>query len=184
MRADWDKAFAFVIGNEGRSVSTTKQDHGGVSKFGISSRDHPGVDVPNLTLDQAQAIYFSDYWKPSRAGEITSDRIATKYFDAYVNMGPKRAGTVLQEVLNFFIPGSCLIDGSVGAKTVLCTNDFTRQRPLDILPFILALGARMFNVYTKIIQADPSQAIFARGWSARCFRLPQMLAPTTVPPSV
>ncbi len=170
--ADWGRAFSFVIANEGTRVSRHPADRGGTSKYGISARSHPGLDIENLTLEQAQGIYEREYWVPSRAGEIVATRISTKYFDAYVNVGARRAGTVLQEVLNFFTPGACVVDGSVGSKTLTAIQEFTDKRGLDTLTFILAYGARLWETYRSLVATDPKQAAFGRGWTARCFRIP------------
>ena len=42
-------------------------DPGGETKWGISRRFHPTVDVKNLTQEEAADIYYSEYWVPSGA---------------------------------------------------------------------------------------------------------------------
>lgn len=37
-------------------------DPGGETKYGISKREYPNVDIQGLTLPDAMAIYLSDYW--------------------------------------------------------------------------------------------------------------------------
>ncbi|HWB60376.1 MAG TPA: glycosyl hydrolase 108 family protein [Chthoniobacteraceae bacterium] len=60
-------------------------DPGGTTKYGIDQHSHPGVDVENLTREQALAIYKSDWDKwnidamPAGLGEV--------YFDAMENGG-------------------------------------------------------------------------------------------------
>src|SRR5690242_10944779 len=50
--ADFFQAIAYVLQNEG-GYSCNPDDPGGETKFGICRRDHPGVDIANLKLDQA-----------------------------------------------------------------------------------------------------------------------------------
>ena len=57
----FDQAFAIVIGEEGGYVNDPN-DPGGETKYGIAKNSHPNVDIANLTLDQAKAIYKTEYW--------------------------------------------------------------------------------------------------------------------------
>src|SRR5688572_24264776 len=51
--------------NEGGYVSPERAkeigDTGGETKYGISKKSYPSVDIKNLTLDQAIAIYKRDF---------------------------------------------------------------------------------------------------------------------------
>lgn len=38
-------------------------DPGGITKFGIDKAAHPHIDVKNLTIDQADSIYWDEYQK-------------------------------------------------------------------------------------------------------------------------
>lgn len=63
MRESFNKAFEIVVGLEG-GYSNDPNDPGGETKYGISKRYNPDVDVKNLTLDQAKEIYLKRYWMP------------------------------------------------------------------------------------------------------------------------
>lgn len=80
--ADYLTVFDRVIKSEGGYINDP-QDPGGETKFGISKRQYPDLDIANLTREQAKAIYFNDYWMPLRYLK----HIAVQYqvFDAYVN---------------------------------------------------------------------------------------------------
>ena len=69
--AEFKAAFQLVIANEGEYVNDP-QDPGGETKFGISKRSYPQLDIKNLTIDQAQNIYKTDFWDKING----SDRIA------------------------------------------------------------------------------------------------------------
>lgn len=86
----FDARFSSIIGDllnrEGGLVNDPK-DPGGLTKFGIAARYNPGVDIRNLTKDQAAQIYFDKYYRPSGAHLIEDDLLAELHFDAAVNQG-------------------------------------------------------------------------------------------------
>jgi hypothetical protein len=65
-------------------------DPGKETKFGISRKSYPDLDIANLTEDQAIDIYRRDYWEPV---VIPTDppRVQWKVFDIGVNQGPAYA---------------------------------------------------------------------------------------------
>lgn len=40
------------------------------TKYGISACSYPDLDIRNLTMDEADAIYFRDYWQASNAASL------------------------------------------------------------------------------------------------------------------
>ena len=54
----FDKAFEILIGHEGGYVNHP-DDPGGETKFGISKRSYPDVNIAALTLDDSKLIYFN-----------------------------------------------------------------------------------------------------------------------------
>ena len=60
------KAFEKVLRHEGGYVNDPL-DLGGETKYGISKRSYPHLDIKNLTLDQAKQIYFRDFWQRGRS---------------------------------------------------------------------------------------------------------------------
>jgi lysozyme family protein len=79
------QAFAVVVGEEGGYVNDPA-DPGGETRYGISKRAYPDVDIKNLTLAQAQAIYQRDYWD-ALACDGYSWEVALVTFDCGVNQG-------------------------------------------------------------------------------------------------
>jgi lysozyme family protein len=54
----WETAIAFVLRMEGgTTVENDPHDPGGMTKFGISHKAFPDLDIANLTLEQAKEIY-------------------------------------------------------------------------------------------------------------------------------
>lgn len=69
-------------------------DPGGVTKYGISQRAHPELDIRNLTEDQAKAIYYTNYWCRVGAGRLPVP-LGACVFDAAVQHGAHRAFELL-----------------------------------------------------------------------------------------
>lgn len=82
-------AFQIVVGLEGGYVNDPK-DPGGETKWGISKRAYPTLDIKNLTLEQAQQIYLTDYWDRCGCDLMPWDR-ALCVFDCAVNQGVSAA---------------------------------------------------------------------------------------------
>jgi lysozyme family protein len=93
----FDDVFARLIPLEG-GYSNDPQDPGDETKFGISKRSYPNLDIANLTLDDAKSIYRRDFW-----GAISADRlppsVVYQLFDFAVNSGPATAIRHLQRAV-------------------------------------------------------------------------------------
>lgn len=110
MSNDFDRAFGIVVGHEGGYVNDP-QDPGGETNYGISKRAHPDVDIANLTLDGAKAIYRGDYWAQCRCAELPWP-LNLYVFDAAVNQGVTVAIKLLQKAVDV------AQDGIIGKRTV------------------------------------------------------------------
>lgn len=95
---DFNTAFDRLMDNEGGYVNDPK-DPGGETKFGISKRSYPQLDIKNLTRDQAKAIYLRDFWNAIDADALY-DGVAFQTFDFAVNSGISTAVRALQRALN------------------------------------------------------------------------------------
>jgi len=85
----FEQAVAFVLAREG-GYSLDADDPGGETNFGISKRAHPNLDIQNLTVAQATAIYRIEYWDAAKCGQLTPG-MALVVFDSAVNCGVSRA---------------------------------------------------------------------------------------------
>ena len=76
---NFDQAFETLIGHEGGYVNDPR-DPGGETKYGITKRQYPGEDIPNMTLVRAKDIYQRDYWW--KAGcDLVPDEVKFDLFD-------------------------------------------------------------------------------------------------------
>ena len=88
---------AHVLAAEGGLVNNP-QDPGGVTKFGISQRSYPALDIRALSLDDAKTIYQRDYWDKIQ-GERLPAGLDPVVLDHAVNVGPARANTLRQGLI-------------------------------------------------------------------------------------
>lgn len=102
---NFDTAFSLLISPtyEG-GYSNDPKDPGGETKYGISKRSYPHLDIKNLTREQVKPIYRADFWGPAGCDAVPP---ALKYplFDFAVNSHPKQAVRVLQRRLGVFADG-------------------------------------------------------------------------------
>ena len=84
-----DRALAFTLRWEGGYVNDVN-DPGGVTKYGISQRSFPDLDIKNLTLEEAKEIYRVKYWEAIN-GDARPFHEAVAIFDFAVNSGVHRA---------------------------------------------------------------------------------------------
>ena len=97
----FERAVNFVLGVEGDKY--VENDAGkGPSKFGILQSANPGVNVKNLTKDQAKEIYRKNYWDSIGGDELakTNPRLAMVAFDTAVNHGQGTAKKLLTQAEN------------------------------------------------------------------------------------
>jgi hypothetical protein len=74
-------------------------DQGGRTKYGISSRGHPNVNMDKLTLNDAAKIYKRDYWDAYGLDKLAkrNPQLAAATFDTFVNHPPAFAKRALEE---------------------------------------------------------------------------------------
>lgn len=97
----FSRAVEFVLDEEGGYVDDPR-DAGGETKYGISKRAYPDLDIKALTRDQAILIYQRDYWDNL---PTLPDRLALVVFDFAVNSGIHRAVKTLQVSLGVIPDG-------------------------------------------------------------------------------
>lgn len=148
----FDKAFALIIEHEG-GWSNHPNDPGGLTKWGITQRDYPNLDLLTLTMDQAKAIYKHDYWAAIK-GDYLPPMIATLVFDSAVNQGVFRATRFMQTALQV------APDGIIGQKTIAAAQN------ADPYEFAVLFGAERALHYASLQTFD----VFGKGWMRRLLR--------------
>jgi lysozyme family protein len=96
VESPFNRIFSFTIKWEGGSKYTNDPDDpGGGTKYGISQKNNPYVDVKTLTEEEAKEIYKTKYWNPVTKGE--DDNLDMACFDTAVNCGVGRVKNWLQD---------------------------------------------------------------------------------------
>lgn len=156
--ADFSKAVEAVLALEG-GLANHSADRGGVTKFGISQRAYPHLDIAALTEGDARELYRQSYWLPL-FDRIVDQAKANKVFDLCVNLGPTGGITLLQRALRDE-NGTVDVDGHFGAQTLMAVN------LLPVRPFLRAVRARQVRHYVNLVLEDASQLVFLDGWIRR-----------------
>lgn len=161
--SNFERAFAEVIGFEG-NYSNHPADKGGETKYGISKRAYPNVDIANLTLEGAKGLYWLDYWNKLTLALINDDDVACEIFEQAVNMGRTQAVLHLQRslTLNRF---PTTADGLMGPLTISRTNAAVSQGRK--VPLLKCLNGFQFIRYLEIVENNPEQSVFFVGWLKR-----------------
>lgn len=146
----FDKYIDKVLEHEGGYVNDAT-DLGGETKYGITKRFYPHLDIKNLTKEQAKEIYYRDYWLKNHCDKLP-ENIQYLHFDTAINMGSKRAAIFLQKSI-----GTVKVDGRIGNKTL---SEAFRS---DLKRYI---QERVYY-YTSICKSRPEQLKFINGWLNR-----------------
>jgi lysozyme family protein len=146
----FDQAFEYVLDIEGK-YSNDPKDPGGETMFGICKRDHPSVDIKNLTIAGAKAVYKKEYWDVVRCDLLPSP-MNVFVFDCAVNQGTGTAAKLLQRVLGV------TADGKIGDGTI---HAAIQSGAYEAARFMAARAVR----YTTTDNADT----YLTGWINRLF---------------
>lgn len=138
-----------VLAHEGGYVNDPN-DPGGETKFGISKRSYPNVDIKNLTREQAIAIYKTDFWDRVHGDELPPV-IAFQALDFAVNSGIGTAVRKLQAA------AGVADDGNWGPVT---RSAVAAWQPAELA--LLYLAERLD--FMRKLRAWPN---FSSGWAAR-----------------
>lgn len=147
----FDAALQIVLIHEGGYVNDPR-DPGGETRYGISKRAYPHLDIASLTVADASSIYRRDYWDACRCGQFPA-AIGVMLFDTAVNMGCDTAIKFLQKAVG------AKADGIVGPKTLAETS---KRKPHWVLREMAVL--RML-LYTRL----PGWQTYSVGWTKRAF---------------
>lgn len=99
MSEHFERAVVFVLRHEGGYVNDPR-DPGGETKYGISKRAYPHLDIKGLTEAEAKEIYRKDYWDKTGCGSLEWP-LCFVHFDACVNLGVARATALKAKAFNW-----------------------------------------------------------------------------------
>ena len=145
----FDEAFARMVKHEGGYVDH-RADPGGETRYGISKRSYPHLDIKSLTLAQAREIYLRDFWDAAGCTAVP-DGIKFDLFDTAVNSGCNRAVRLLQRAC------CAAEDGQLGPRTLQAINS---MHPMTLV-------ARYNAARLAFMAGLPNWPAFGRGWANR-----------------
>lgn len=146
---DFIQAVKIVLGHEGGFVDNP-DDPGGSTKFGISQRQYPTLDIHELTEKEAMQIYERDYWHKMKC-DYLPPQVRLIVFDCAVNQGAPRASMFLQRACGQSA------DGIIGPATIKAATDFS---PLFLVD---SISRQRMQAYIR----NPNWSTFGKGWAAR-----------------
>ena len=142
-------------------------DPGGETKYGISKKMNPSVDVTSLNWDGAKAIYYQNYWIAGHCNQLPGC-VGALHFDGCVNNGVGTAAKFLQKAVGV------IADGAIGPGTLAAVATH------DPIALCNSICNQRIVYYNNIVANNPSQQIYLAGWLRR---VEEMRAFTTNPNS-
>jgi lysozyme family protein len=121
------------------------------TKYGISSKAYPNVDLNKLTEAQAAEIYYEDYWMGNNCFIYPNPMIMALMLDMSINHGCRNANQILQRAVGVDD------DGIVGKKTMAAVVRHGGSRL-----FTMLVNERI-KFYTKLSLFNR----YGRGWMRR-----------------
>lgn len=166
----WDETYPAVISGKMFTDKDKKmsgyvndpEDTGGETKFGIAKNANPTVDIAKLTYAQAKEIYRRKYWDKCKCSELP-ERLAIHLFDAAVNHGSTTAIKMLQRAVNVSD------DGVLGPTTLAAVKALPEKQ---VVYFFIQ---HRRNFYLRIVERNPSQMKFLKGWMNRIENLENVI---------
>ncbi len=131
------RAIAFLAPQEGEWADDHR-DRGGRTRWGISERAHPEVDLDNMTQAGAHVWYEEHYWK--RGGvSLLPWPASLAVFDWHVHSG-SRSMKALQQLVG--LKGTD-VDGRIGEDTMEAVNDYLQHQTASDLAYAVSSIARV-----------------------------------------
>lgn len=170
--ADIEPAFDFVMALEGGGeLHTVEGDPGGTTKWGVSQRAHPEVDIASLTRIEALDIFRDDYWGPLLADEIESQEIAEELVEMAFNAGRPAAVQIAQQATNDvreragFHGERIVVDGRMGPQTLGGLNSIYAMGRVAEMAWDGRFNLRQLDFY-RGLKPNLVDRFFV-GWSRR-----------------
>jgi len=142
-------------------------DPGKATRYGIIQKvaraDGYLGEMKYFPLERAHKIYIKNYWKPSKAENITNQKIANYLFDTSVNCGIRTGSKLLQKAYNNISKVKLKVDGKIGRKSISAIN---KEKPKKLFNSFVT---ERIKYYDKIMKKNPKLKVFKLGWYRRAF---------------
>lgn len=164
-------AFNYLMELEGGGEThTVEGDPGGTTKWGISQRAYPNVDIDTLTREEAIELYRQDYWDAVRGDDIPNQRMAEEVFEMAANAGIPSSVRIAQAATNDVLeashrPFQITVDGVMGPETLHGLETVDSMGRVAVLAWDGRFNLRQLKYYRNL---DPELVDrFFVGWTRR-----------------
>ena len=162
----FNKIFEYILSVEG-GYSNDKADKGGKTKYGIIEVEarkygYKG-DMKDLSKEIAEDIYKNKYYLSNNLDKIKDKRVALSIADWTINSGnwgTKKA----QQTVNILKGDVLVVDGVLGEKSIQAINSINPEM------FLTQYHELQRKFYKAIVDNNPSQSVFLKGWLNRVTR--------------
>lgn len=128
-------------------------DPGGETKYGISKASYPHLDISSLTENDAEQIYYTDYWIPSGC-KFAPPKLDLYLFNCAVNQGVGESIRLVQSLIG------TTPDGNMGP---ISQSKLLHFPPGNSYMFLTLCAQR----YAE----NPNFSRYGKGWFNRLFDL-------------
>lgn len=160
--AQFSPALDFLLDSEdrGRTYAEVIDNNGGKVIAGVNSKSFPVEEAAIAALsttERAAAVsqfYYSKFWTPMQCGGIVDQDLANRVLDCGVNDGPGTGVKLLQQAVNALHPGSLVVDGHLGPKSLAAVNE------CDPEAILAAYRQQRLLRYQEVVKANPADAVY------------------------
>jgi lysozyme family protein len=162
----FSKALELILKNEGGYVNKP-EDKGGPTNKGITQRAYDYYrksktfnpqSVELITDYEVSEIYYKSYWMEGDCDKLP-DKLNIVHFDTCVNCGCRQASKFLQRAVN------AVDDGVIGNRTIDMVNNYISTYGVNYI--ITEYLKERSEFYYALVEKDPSQKVFIKGWQNR-----------------
>lgn len=174
------RALDIVLKHEGGFVDHPR-DRGRATNRGVtqatydafrSGKKLPPASVKDISSDEIAEIYRTGYWAPARCHEMPGEAIAIALFDAAVNHGVQPALKMLQQASG---APELAVDGLWGEGT----RKLVLKAAADLPGLVRTFLDKRETFYRRLVELNPSQSVFLKGWLKRVDELRAALGELT-----
>lgn len=168
----FDASFKHLLEWEG-GYGNNPHDAGGATNLGVIQEEYdhfrdrkgfPRQSVRNISHDEAQEIYKTEYWDATSCGELDQG-VANCLFDGDVNSGDRRGVRWLQEAINELSGSEVLaVDCACGPRTIAAANVLA---PSPLIDAMLNLRLAFMHVARNSKTGEALWPTFGHGWQRR-----------------
>lgn len=159
MQNNFEFAYNFMAPHEythTNFLSKDPNDPGGVTKYGISKRAYPDLDIENLTKEEAKYLTWRDYWEKTNLDLINSKEVGASLLDFFFHSGVDEVLRI-QKLLRNEFGKNISLDRFLGPQTATAINSINPKE----------FGISLNNTRLKYLKSLKVWDSFKNGFTKR-----------------